>query len=216
MARVDAPQSVRAVTGAPAIGVLRWQEEPAVATLLARAFVDDPLVTAIYQAPTAERLRRMWWSFRVAVRSHYLGGQPAWTIGDDAATPVGIVLVTRARGPAHAYSDLLFSLRSLLHIGWRAAYRGVRAATIIAAHAPSEPFTYLRTLGVDPDRHGRGFGSLLVEQVLRAAPPSLPVYLETAKERNLSFYARHGFRCTGEFRCLGVPVWRLLRPPRAV
>jgi GNAT superfamily N-acetyltransferase len=205
----------RSIPGA--ISVLRWRDEQSVATLLARAFVDDPLVMAICGAPAPERQQRMWWSFRMALRSHCLAGQPAWLAMDASATPLGVALVTRAPAgaPASAQdtppSDALFVLRGLLHVGLRMALRGAKAARMIAAQAPPGPFTYLRTLGVDPDWHGRGLGSRLVEHVVRTAPTTQPVYLETAKEQNLAFYARQGFACIGEFSCLGVPVWRLIR-----
>jgi len=194
------------------IGVLRWDDECAVAAVLARAFVDDPLVRTICDMPSPQRLERMRWGFRVAVRAHCLSAQPAWTIVNAAGEPVGVVLVSRAGAAPPARSDVLFTLRGFWHIGLRAGIRGARAADIIMMHAPVEPFTYLRTLGIDPALHGCGLGSRLVEQVLRVAPSTMPVYLETAKRDNIRFYARHGFQCIGEFRCLSVPVWRLRRP----
>ncbi len=197
------------------ISVLRWEDEQRFAALLARAFVDDPLVIAICDATARERQERMQWSFRIAVRSHYLAGQPAWTACGADDTPVGVVLLTRSRTPVQARSDVMFTVRALRHIGLRTALRGFRAARVIGAYAPSEPFSYLRTLGVDPAHQRRGVGAQLVEQVLRASPAALPVYLETAKEQNLSFYTRLGFQCAGEFRCLGAPVWRLIRPAAA-
>lgn len=193
------------------LGVLRWEDERRAAAVLARAFLDDPLVMAICDAPPAERERRMLWSFRIAVRAHCLAGQPAWTVVAPDAQPVGVVLVSRPRTDRQPSPDLLFTLWGLWRIGLRTGLRGLRAGRSIAAHAPQTPFTYLRTLGVAPDFHGRGLGSRLVEQVIRAAPAAWPIYLETAKEQNLGFYARHGFTCVGEFRCLGVPVWRLIR-----
>jgi len=191
---------------------LRWEDERIAAAVLARAFVDDPLVVAICDAHAAEREERMRWGFRVAIRSHSLTTQPAWTMADGAGRMVGVVLVTRPRMTVPSNIDVLFGLWGLLHIGPRIGWRGAKAARIIAEEAPHQPFTYLRTLGVEPELHGRGVGSRLVERVLHAAPAGVPVYLETAKERNLGFYARHGFNCMGEFRCLDVPVWRLLRP----
>lgn len=206
-------------SAAPALNVLRWEDERTVAALLARAFIDDPLVTAICEAPIATRQHRMTWGFRVAVRSHCLAGQPAWTIIDSATRPLAVVLVNRPRlapSPSDApSSDTLFSLRGLWHLGVRAGLRGMQAARLIAAQVPAEPFTYLRTLGVEPTFQGRGFGSCLVEQVVQSAPALLPIYLETAKEGNLRFYARHGFSRISQFSCLGVPIWGLLRRPQA-
>lgn len=191
---------------------LRWADERDVAAMLARAFVDDPLVMAICEGTAAQRLERMRWSFRVALRSHCLAAQPGWTVTDATAGALGAVLVTdpRARTRAAA-SDFWFAARGALHVGLRATLRGVRAAQLIGAQAPAPPFTYLRTLGVDPAAQGHGVGSQLVDHVVRTAAADWPIYLETAKRRNLPFYARHGFSCIGEFRCLGVPVWRLLR-----
>src|SRR5262249_36180471 len=148
-------------------------------------FVDDPLVKAICPGSAADRQRRIWWSFRIAVRGHCLAQQPAWTVVDAKHNPVSVVLATRAHAPTQSAADLWFALRGLLRIGLAAGVRGSRAARIIASHAPAQPFTYLRTLGVDPDWQGRGVGSRLVEWVIRTAPTALPVYLETAKEENL-------------------------------
>jgi ribosomal protein S18 acetylase RimI-like enzyme len=195
-----------------ALGIVHWRVEQQIAAVLARAFVDDPLVVAMCGAPPAQRERRMVWSFRIAVRGHCLAAQPGWALTGPDAAPVGAVLTTRPCVQMDVGADVLFTLRALLHMGVRTGVRGAQAARIIAAHAPPQPFTYLRTLGVHPDLHGCGLGSRLVEQVVRSASPSLPVYLETAKEKNVAFYTRHGFECIGEFRCLGVPVWRMLRP----
>jgi GNAT superfamily N-acetyltransferase len=194
--------------------VLRWTDERNAAAVLGRAFVDDPLVIAICNTHVADREERMRWGFRVAIRSHCLMTQPAWTMTDRGGRVVGVVLVTRPRTTLPSYVDPVFAFWGLLHIGLRVGRRGATAARLIAEQAPREPFTYLRTLGVEPELHGCGVGSRLVERVICTAPAGVPIYLETAKERNLDFYARHGFHCVGEFRCLGVPMWRLLRPAR--
>jgi GNAT superfamily N-acetyltransferase len=193
------------------VDILRWEDERRVAAILARAFADDPLVVAICPTSAGERERRMWWSFRVALRAHCLARQPAWVGRVTTGPPCAVVLVTRPRTRVTVSSDWIFSLRGLVGVGVRAGLRGIEAANVIASHEPPGPFTYLRTLGVDPIWQRRGLGSLLVAQVLNSATHGLPVYLETAREANLAFYARHGFDCLGEFRCLGVPVWRLLR-----
>src|SRR5579862_9432585 len=178
-----------------AIGVLRWEDERPAAAVLGRAFMDDPLVGAICAPHAADREACMRWGFRVAIRSHCLMAQPAWTIGDADGRMRGVVMVTRPRAAASANVDVLFALWGLLHIGVRVGWRGATAARIIAEHLPTAPFTYLRTLGVEPECQSRGLGSRLVERVLSTAPTSVPIYLETAKETNLGFYARHGFHC---------------------
>lgn len=210
--RFSAPHPAAEALPGSAISVLRWEDERAAAAVLGRAFVNDPLVVAICNAHAADREERMRWGFRVAIRSHSLMAQPAWTMRDEGGRMLGVVLVTRPRATTPANVDVLFALWGLVHIGWRVGWRGATAARIIADHLPAPPFTYLRTLGVDPELQCRGIGSRLVDRVVSTAPAGVPIYLETAKEGNLGFYARHGFHCLGEFRCLDVPVWRLLRP----
>ncbi len=66
---------------------------------------------------------------------------------------------------------------------------------------PREPHWYLATLGTDPDRQGKGLGSTLMESMARRIDESgLPAYLESSKERNVSFYARFGFEVVDELR----------------
>ena len=69
-------------------------------------------------------------------------------------------------------------------------------------------------LGVEPDRQGQGIGSALIQPVLgRADAEGLPCYLETTKERNVTFYRRHGFDVVaeGDLPDLGPPFWTMRR-----
>jgi ribosomal protein S18 acetylase RimI-like enzyme len=193
--------------------VLHSGQIDAVAALLTRAFSDDPLVRAICGGSAARAYRQMEWSFRLAVRGHCLSPQPAWTVTDTSGQICGVALVSRPSMHLHAPPDTLYTIRGLLHVGLRAARRGMQAGSIIASHAPAPPFVYLRTLGVDSQCQRRGYGSRLLRHVLIATPPAWPLYLETAKEENLSFYGAHGLQCVGQFSCLGTPIWRLLRKP---
>jgi ribosomal protein S18 acetylase RimI-like enzyme len=199
-----------------ALRPLRFEAERQASDALARAFVDDPLVIAICGEDAPLRARRIWWSFRVAVRSHCQLGHPAWCIAGENGGLSAVALVIEPQAPRTIAGggDWWFSLRALFSVGFGAGMRGIEAAQTIAAHEPRYPFTYLRTLGVDPAHQRHGLGSALVEQVIRRAAVGPPIYLETAREQNISFYARHGFDRCGEFRCLGVPVWRLLRDGR--
>jgi len=192
-----------------------WDDERQAARVLAYAFANDPLVVAICPGPEADRVRRIWWSFRVAVRGHCQIEQPAWCIADAHGAVRAVVLVNPPRTRVVVPKDLLFALRGWLGLGLAAGLRGIEAANMIAAHEPPQPFTYLRTLGVHPAWQRHGLGSALVAAVVRSADRSLPIYLETSRAENLAFYARHGFERSGTFRCLGVPVWRLLRNSEA-
>jgi len=57
---------------------------------------------------------------------------------------------------------------------------------------------------VRESRRDQGRGSALLEGVLtRADDAHAPAYVESANERNLAFYQRHGFEVVEEFTLLG-------------
>lgn len=65
-------------------------------------------------------------------------------------------------------------------------------------HMP-DPHWYLMALGVDPVHQGAGHGSALVRSgVDKADRDNTPVYLETEKGPNTSFYEKLGFEVLDE------------------
>jgi ribosomal protein S18 acetylase RimI-like enzyme len=92
----------------------------------------------------------------------------------------------------------------------------VRGFEMIEAAHPRTPHYYLAVLGTEPDRQGEGIGSALMQPVLEMCDrDEIPAYLESSKERNVAFYARHGFRVTDEIKLPGGPrVWPMWRDPR--
>lgn len=57
-----------------------------------------------------------------------------------------------------------------------------------------DPHWYLMALGVDPEFHGRGFGSELVRAGMeRADRDGVAVYLETETDENVGYYEHLGF-----------------------
>jgi GNAT superfamily N-acetyltransferase len=86
---------------------------------------------------------------------------------------------------------------------------------------PHEPHHYLAFLAVHPDRHGRGYGSRLLEHhhdQLDAA--GIPAYLEATGARNRALYARHGYLSQLAYAVsrtgpLLFPMWRTPRTPAA-
>jgi GNAT superfamily N-acetyltransferase len=73
---------------------------------------------------------------------------------------------------------------------------------------------YLWLLAVDPPFQGKGLGGELLGPMLHEADrAALSCYLETARERNVSFYLRFGFRILREERMGrdGPRFWTMLR-----
>eukprot|EP00927_Polykrikos_kofoidii_P051274 TRINITY_DN45064_c0_g1_i1.p1 TRINITY_DN45064_c0_g1~~TRINITY_DN45064_c0_g1_i1.p1 ORF type:complete len:245 (-),score=35.60 TRINITY_DN45064_c0_g1_i1:74-808(-) len=71
-----------------------------------------------------------------------------------------------------------------------------RVSGEVHRHAVGDkPHWYLNILGTDPAQQGSGAGIALLSHLTSAAATSQnPLYLETAGERNQTFYMRRGFR----------------------
>jgi ribosomal protein S18 acetylase RimI-like enzyme len=75
---------------------------------------------------------------------------------------------------------------------------------------PSAPHYYLGAIGVDPRAQGRGIGAQLLKSFCERSagdPLSDGVYLETAKQSNLSFYEGAGFVETGRGKLGSDTLW---------
>lgn len=83
-------------------------------------------------------------------------------------------------------------------------------------HPSQPPHRYLSVLGTDPISQGQGLGSAVLRPVLQQCDSDqIAAYLESSKERNIDFYARHGFRVSGEVRLPRGPlVWPMCREAR--
>ena len=166
----------------------------AVATL-ARAFADDRALAWIFPDPSV-RTRRLPGLFAILFDEDAPHGVRLMTPGAEA--------VTLWRAPGHAETPPLTMLRSVLPMlatfGF-ALGRGLAVAKAIEAQFPSHPFWYLHIAGCDPAHQGRGLGKLAVQAGIdRMGGGGLPLYLETATERNIGFYQALGFRVTSEWR----------------
>jgi GNAT superfamily N-acetyltransferase len=94
--------------------------------------------------------------------------------------------------------------------------RSLKYLRAVEAVHPQAEHWYLATLGVDPAHQGRGYGGRLLEAVLvRTDEAGMPTYLETDKERNLAFYARHRFVETDKLFPMtdAPPTWTMWREP---
>jgi ribosomal protein S18 acetylase RimI-like enzyme len=193
------------VRAAPAdIGVL--------AAVLARAFDDDPLSRYLFGPRfRAAGLARF---FSIQLRHTYLRHAEVWTTEDRA----GAALWAPPTMPRPGAGDLLRILPVVpfLSIWGRKTPDVVRLLAAYERARPRQTHWYLGTLGTDPDRQGAGVGSALLRVVLdRLDVEAVPAYLESSKERNLSFYARHGFEVTGEIHTpRGPTLWLMWREPR--
>jgi GNAT superfamily N-acetyltransferase len=185
-------------------------DRPPLAETLARAFGDDPVMSWFF--PDDERRsednRRF---FRMRLRQLLPHGETYTADGH-----VGAALwAAPDRWRVGRFEEARMTIALLPALGRRVGpvLRGVEA--IERAH-PTAPHYYLAALGTDPAAQGRGVGSALMGPTLDACDrDDVPAYLESSKERNIDFYARHGFRVIAELRLPDGPcVWPMWRDPR--
>lgn len=82
---------------------------------------------------------------------------------------------------------------------------------------PTDPeHWYLAVLGTDPAHQGAGVGSALIRAVTdRCDAQGLGAYLESSKEANVPYYARHGFEVREQVRAGDGPsMWTMWRDPQ--
>ena len=179
---------------------------PAVAQPLARAFYDDP-VTIWAHPRESKRMRRTARFFLGRMRAllpHELS-----CVTDDRD---GIAVWSPPDAWQMGLRELLYDLPAFLSPRTPLVLRGMHG---VEKRHPKDPHYYLSILGVDPSRQGEGLGSALLAPGLRRCDEEgVGAYLETAKERNVRFYSRHGFRVTEEIHLPdGPPMWLMWRDP---
>lgn len=158
------------------------------ATMLARAFHDDPIISWVI--PKAMRRVEVYGTcLDVLITATETRGQlvadadgavlQLWHTVRDEATPD---LLTDADGE-----------RMLAACG-KDAGRARQLITAMDRLHPTEPHHYLAVIGTDPDQQGRGRGSAALRNALaRCDASGLPSYLEATSAANRRLYQRLGF-----------------------
>ena len=188
-------------------------ERAAVAAALAAAFFDDPV--PCWAVPSDRH--------RPAVLRHFFGCFFDFHVGEgmvyaDSERRGAAIWALPGRWRTTTGQDLRIA-RAFAHPRyWR---RGPGVARGLLGlerrHPPAPPHFYLAQLGVVPAEQGRGLGSRLLAPVLELCDrEGIPAYLESSKQSNIAFYARHGFRVTDEVRLSrrGPTMWPMWREPR--
>jgi GNAT superfamily N-acetyltransferase len=197
------PPEPRRATGADLDGIAR---------ALARAFDDDPVMHWFFpdERGRPDRIERV---FRMRVAS-LMKQDEVYTTDDHAGAAVW---AQPGRWEMPPLEGLGFVMRLLPMVRTRVGVLARGWGMIDRLH-PKEPHWYLAILGTEPDQQGRGVGSGLMQPILDDCDRNeVPAYLESSKESNLAFYARHGFRVTGEIDLPDGPrIWPMWRDPRSV
>lgn len=183
---------------------------------LGRAFLDDPAFVYVFP-DREERERHLGWLLGLGARYGHLFGETytagSPTVGGAVWLPPGQTQSSPDRLVQAGFAEAPERLGAAAF----GRFEGVIACIErLHAQAMPAPHWYLMVLGVDPPRQRRGLGGALMGPVLRRADrDGQTCYLETANERNLAFYRKHGFDEVAEADVPGGPhFWAMSRPPR--
>jgi ribosomal protein S18 acetylase RimI-like enzyme len=187
------------------------EDVPTLAQVLARAFFDDPV--ACWSCPSPVLRGRMLERFHaVRLRQALLASEDVWT---SSGLEGAAVWFPPGRSGTTVREDLeLARSVALPQLAWRLPLVLGGFVWGIERFHPAEPLHwYLAVLGTEPVAQGRGVGSALLGPVLdRCDKDGVGAYLESSKERNIAFYARHGFRVVRELRLpRGPRMWGMWR-----
>lgn len=174
---------------------------------LALAFQDDPALAWI--VPDPERRSRMLPRFfEVMARQSRRYGQVLSSPAQDAAALL--------YPPGQVKDSSIWDSLALLGIFGTALSRGLKVAEAMHARHPTpQPYSYLRYVGVRPDRQGEGQGGIILRDIIdRAARAGRGVLLETATPDNVVIYSRLGFEITEEWSVPGggPKFWTMVHP----
>jgi GNAT superfamily N-acetyltransferase len=179
---------------------------------LCRSFFDDPVMAYVFRNER-RRVAAMRTYFTSQMRGDYLPFGGCYTTDDYKGAaiwaPAGKPLLTGWAGIANLARVIPYVLT---HVKTTLAM-----ISLIESLHPHEPHWYLATLGTDPEVQGKGIGSALMQPALeRCDAEGWPAYLESSKERNVPFYARHGFAVVREIPLPGggPHIWTMWRTPQ--
>ncbi|WP_206078003.1 GNAT family N-acetyltransferase [Prauserella endophytica] len=182
--------------------------DPATETLCA-AFADYPFTRHTIAADDhLDRLARMQ---RLFLSRIGLPHGRVW-VSDDAGA-VAVWTTPASTGIGRVFTELAPELAAIA--GDRAAIAAATEAAL-APHRPTTPSWFLGTVGVRPDRQGRGLGRAVIEPGLRAAEAEgVPAFLETSLEGNVTLYRKLGFEVVAEIELPhhGPRTWAMSKEP---
>lgn len=195
----------------PDVRTATHEDLPQAVRTLGRAFLHYPFTRHTIAAEDhATRLERF---NHIFVSRIGLDHGSVWVSEDRSAVAVWTTPATANAGAV--FAEIGPELAELA--GDRAPF-SASAEETMRPHRPTEPAWFLATVGVDPDRQGRGLGRAVILPGVEAAEKAgVPAFLETSDERNVRFYQGLGFDVTADYALPdgGPHTWAMTRKPGA-
>jgi GNAT superfamily N-acetyltransferase len=206
------PDPAQAAVERGSVRELRDEHRERAVRALARAFLDDPVLSWFFR----DDYRR---AARLEAVFAFMGSQ-VWFGHGLSYTTGGVVGAAIWVPPELWRVSLLDQLRMtpgfVSSVGWRALPRALRGFNLMESKHPHDRHYYLPIVGVEPSWQGMGLGTALLQPVLeRCDREGAAAYLEATSPRNRSCYERAGFEVIDEFSFpRGPQMWPMRREPR--
>ena len=189
------------------------QAARALAEMLARAFVDEPVSQRVYAGLTPEKqLKNLTLDFSGELGVCVRRGEPL-EVRQNGIPAAAALIYPPGAYPLPWLDEVWVTISARLghsRYDLRAWQGWVEA---VGKDHPTAPHYYLEYLGVEPACQGQGLGSrLLAELTRRADAAQVGCYLETATERNVRLYERFGFQVGEQKEIIGLQAWLMWRP----
>ena len=186
------------------------------AEVLALAFEDDPFIRYLF--PGQADISRVRQLFHFICESRLELEWPLiGTASEGKLTGVACVSMPEKKKWPPALTGKYEILQS--SIGDISANRMSRFSKLSQKYAPKQSHCYLAVLGIHPEFQERGLGAVLVDAVGKMSeshPESTGVFLETAKQANVTFYEHFGYRLVAKDKLDDiVDFWYMFRPNKA-
>lgn len=179
-------------------------------TLLAEAFVDNPLHLAAFGRGRMDQNRLF---FRIGLRQMFLG-ESFVALADGRLA--GYVHYRHSPDCLPAPEEVPQAAATLLKPLGEAMPQVVRWYSRWCRVDPDEPHVHLGPIAVSPELQRQRVGTaLMLRYIEHLDQEKIAGYLETDRRENVEFYRKFGFIVQREEELIGVPVWYMWRPSGA-
>lgn len=160
-------------------------------SLLARAFIDEPMVRWPLGDSGEDYLGRL-------IRQFDAFNEPALALGAlyEAGDGLGAaVWLSPEQGEVYGEAMTAAGRTRIPELTDDGGRRWTTFWNWVYTKVPDEPLWFLDQVGVDPTHQGRGIGAALIDFGLEQARATrTAAFLETGTQRNVPYYERFGFR----------------------
>jgi len=211
-----------AIEQRPKVALIFPLQHAEAAAVLGRAFIADPMLSAIIGnvSDPVERAARMSRLFSVILADQSKMGQPVVGVMNEGRVGAAAIIeqVNRPSTVTTILQGIALGPKLIRAVGFSGLIRAISMLDTFLRNRPTQPHLYLYVIGVEPELQRRHFGVTLLDFLrdqVSLRPELTGVYLETATESNVAYYSHVGYQVIGELRPLGVRVWRMLQPRAA-